>query len=308
MSSLRSALDDYLTIRRSLGFKLERNGRLLPQFIDFLERAGAHTIRTDLALAWAKRPANGHPRWWAERMSLVRGFARHVQAFDPCTEVPPRDLLPGCKRRAIPYLYSDAEVMALMEAARVVRSPLRAATYETLIGLLAVTGMRVGEAIRLDRDDLDCANGVLLVRDSKFGKSREVPLHSSTLKALETYARVRDDRCPAPKTTALFVTAMGTRLVYKNFHPVFQRLVRRAGLQRRSPLCRPRPHDLRHTFAVRTLLGWYRAGIEVEGRLPWLSTYLGHFDPAATYWYLSAAPELLALAGMRLERALGPLP
>lgn len=308
MTDLRTALDDYLTIRRSLGFKMVRNGRLLPHFVAFVELAGSDTITTELALAWAKQPSEGHPRWWAERMSLVRGFAKHLQALDPRTEVPPRDLLPGCKRRATPYLYSDTDIIGLMEAARAVRVPLRASTYETLVGLLAVTGMRVGEAIRLNRDDLDSANGLLTVRDTKFGKSREVALHPSTLRALETYAQLRDQLCPLPKTPALFVTAIGTRLVYKNVHPVFQRLVRRAGLQRHSPSCRPRPHDLRHTFAVRTLLDWYRSGVEVEGRLPLLSTYLGHFDPASTYWYLSAAPELLALAGERLEHALGGLP
>jgi integrase/recombinase XerD len=305
---MRTAIDDYLTIRRTLGFKMERAGRLLPRFVAYLEQAGAEAITTELALAWAKQPLHAHPRWWAERMSLVRGFARHLQAFNPRTEVPPADLLPGCKRRATPYLYSDTDVLRLMEAARAVRPPLRAWTYETLVGLLAVTGMRIGEAIRLNRDDLDVANGLLIVRDSKFGKSREVPLHPSTVMALETYARVRDQLCAAPKTPALFLTPIGTRLVYKNVHPVFQRLLRRSGIQRHSSYCRPRPHDLRHTFAVRTLLGWYRSGVEVEGRLPLLSTYLGHCDPASTYWYLSAAPELLALASQRLEHAQGELP
>jgi integrase len=304
MSQLRAALDDYLRIRRALGFKLERAGRLLPQFVVHLEQAGAVTVTTELALAWAKQPPDGHPAWWAERMGLVRGFARHLRAFDPATQVPPADLLPRPARRATPYLYSDTDVGALMKATRALRSPLRRATYETLVALLAVTGMRVGEAIRLDRDDLDWTNGLLTVRHSKFGKSRQVPLHPSTVEALTSYARLRDQFCPQPTAQSFFVSISGAQLIYQNVHWTFLQLVRRAGLQRRSATCRPRPHDLRHTFAVRTLLDWYRAGLDVEARLPLLSTYLGHFEPSNTYWYLSAAPELMALASQRLEHAL----
>jgi integrase len=304
MSQLRAALDDYLRIRRALGFKLERAGRLLPQFVAHLERAGAETVTTELALAWAKQPPDGHPAWWAERMGLVRGFARHLQAFDPATQVPPTDLLPRPARRAIPYLYSDTDLGALMKATRALRSPLRRATYDTLVGLLAVTGMRIGEAIRLDSDDLDWTNGLLTVRHSKFGKSRQVPLHPSTVEALAAYAQLRDQLCPQPTAQSFFVSISGARLIYNDVHWTFLQLVRRAGLQRRSATCRPRPHDLRHTFAVRTLLDWYRAGLDVEARLPLLSTYLGHFEPSNTYWYLSAAPELMALAGQRLEHAM----
>jgi integrase len=304
VSRLRAAVDDYLRIRRALGFKMERPGELLPQFVAHLEQAGAETVTTELALSWAKQPPDGHPAWWAERMGTVRGFAKHLQAFDPATQVPPPDLLPSLPRRATPFLYSNAEVVALMEAASALRPPLRAATYETLVGLLAVTGMRVGEAIRLDRDDLDWNHGLLTVRDSKFGKSREIPLHPSTVEALATYARLRDRLRPQPPAPSFFVSIAGTRLLDKNVHRTFLELVRRAGLQRRSATCRPRPHDLRHTFAMRTLLDWYRAGVEVEARLPLLSTYLGHFHPRDTYWYLSAAPELMALVGQRLERAL----
>jgi integrase len=237
-------------------------------------------------------------------MGLVRGFARHLQAFDPATQVPPTDLLPRPARRAIPYLYSDTDLGALMKATRALRSPLRRATYDTLVGLLAVTGMRIGEAIRLDSDDLDWTNGLLTVRHSKFGKSRQVPLHPSTVEALAAYAQLRDQLCPQPTAQSFFVSISGARLIYNDVHWTFLQLVRRAGLQRRSATCRPRPHDLRHTFAVRTLLDWYRAGLDVEARLPLLSTYLGHFEPSNTYWYLSAAPELMALASQRLEHAL----
>ena len=303
MNELRAAVNDYLTIRRALGFKLEEPSRLLPKFVEFIEQAGAYAVTTELAVAWAKQPPDAHPNEWARRMSAVRCFARHLQTLDPRTEVPPPDLLPRSTRRATPYLYSEADITALLKAARALRSPLRAATFATLIGLLAVTGMRVGEALRLDRDDLDKANGLLTIRNSKFGKSREVPLHPSTIEALQTYARMRDELLPRQTTTSFFVSTAGTRLIYNVFHFTFLELVRQAGLQRRSVSCRPRPHDLRHTFAVRTLLGWYRAGHDVEAQMPLLSTYLGHFQPRHTYWYLSATPELLALAGQRLERA-----
>jgi integrase len=210
--------------------------------------------------------------------------------------------------RATPYLYSETDIAELMKATGALRPPLRSATYATFIGLLAVTGMRVGEALRLDRDDLDEANGLLTVRNSKFGKSREVPLHPSTVEALQTYARLRDQLFSPAAGPSFFLSMAGTRLIYNCFHFTFLRLLRSAGLQRRSPSCRPRPHDLRHTFAVRTLLGWYRAGLDVEAQMPLLSTYLGHFHPRDTYWYLSATPELLTLASQRLEHAWGDLP
>jgi hypothetical protein len=172
-----------------------------------------------------------------------------------------------------------------------------------LLGLLWVTGMRVGEALRLDRDDVDFLHGALIVRDSKFGKSREVPVHESTTAALHAYAERREELWPQASSPAFFISLAGTRLRYDAFHLAFLGFVREAGLRRRSTTCRPRPHDLRHSFAVRTLIGWYRDGADVESRLPWLSTYLGHVHPANTYWYLSAAPELLGLAAERLETA-----
>ncbi len=179
-------------------------------------------------------------------------------------------------------------------------SPLRAATFETLVGLLAVTGLRIGEALRLDRDDLDLTAGVLTIRLSKFGKSREVPIHAGTVDALATYARRRDRLCQ-PVDQAFFVSTAGRRLLYCNAHLAWLELVGQAGLLPRSATCRPRPHDLRHSFAVRTLIGWYREGIDVQAQLPALSTYLGHVHPGSTYWYLSAAPELLHIVAARLE-------
>lgn len=306
MTDLRQALDDYLAIRRALGFKLQRVGQMLPGFVTYMEQAGAATITTELALAWAKQPAGG-AAWWRIRLRAVRGFARHVQNADPCTEVPPGDLLPAPPTRATPYLYSESDVGRLMTAARALASPLRAVTYETLVGLLATTGMRMGEAIRLDRADLDWDNGVLTVRSSKFGKSREVPLHPSTLGTLRAYQLRCDQLCPRPKAPSFFISTTGTRLDQPTVGATFVMLARQAGLRPRSLRCRPRPHDLRHSFAVRTLLNWYRAGDNVESKLPLLSTYLGHVSPASTYWYLTAAPELLALASKRLEHALDEL-
>jgi integrase len=305
MSALRRDLDDYLMIRRALGFKLERAGLLLADFVAHLEANETDTITTDAALAWATRPPTGASTWWAQRLSVVRAFARHLHAIDPTHEVPPPGLLPGRSRRATPYLYADRDIAALMAAARGWRSPLRAATFETLVGLLAVTGLRIGEALRLDRDDVDLVDGVLVIRLSKFGKSREVPLHPSTVDALAAYTRERDRLCRRPVDRAFFVSTAGTRLLYCNAHLAWLDLVRRAGLQPRSATCRPRPHDLRHSFAVRTLLGWYPDGADVHARMPLLSTYLGHVHPGTTYWYLSAAPELLALIVARLDATVG---
>jgi len=303
MSGLRAAAADYLALRHALGFKMERPAPLLHQFVAFMEQMGASTVTTELAVAWAKQPAAGHAYWWGYRMMVVRGFARHLQTLDPRTEVPPPDLLPRPPLRATPYLYSEADIVSLMNATDALCPALRAATYRTLVGLLVVTGMRIGEVIRLDSNDLDWTNGLLTVRDSKFGKSREIPLHPSTVEALESYVRLRDKRWPRPVAPSFFVSMAGTRLLHSSIHHTFHGLVRQAGLQRRSASCRPRLHDLRHTFAVRTLLDWYRAGLDVEVQMPRLSTYLGHVEPRNTYWYLSATPELLALAGQRLEHA-----
>jgi len=305
MSGLRHAASEYLAIRRALGYKLTWQGRLLFEFVDYLDASGAAVITTELALAWAQRPTNATPLWWRQRLSVVRGFARHHQGVDPRTEVPASDLLPARFRRAVPHLYAGAEIDALLAAARAIRSPLRAATYETLLGLLAVTGLRVGEAIGLDHDDVDCVGGRLVVRSGKNGTSREVPLHPSAVAALRAYARRRDALCPRPGSPGFFVSIAGTRLDYRAVWHEFDRLRRRTGLTGRPGSRPPRLHDLRHAFVLRTLLAWYRAGVDVEAHLPRLSTYLGHVDPTSTYWYMEAAPELLALAAERLERAWG---
>lgn len=304
MSPLRRHLDDYLTMRRALGYKLERAGLLLDQFVSYLESVDASTVSTEHALAWATLPAGGSRSWWAMRLSAVRGFAGYLHTIDPECEVPPADVLRGRALRSVPYLYSDEQIAALMTATGTLSSPLRGATFRSLVGLLAVSGMRIGEAILLDGDDIDWEQGVLIVRHGKFGKSRWLPLHPSTLDALAGYLR-SPERAARVCSPALFVSTAGTRLLYPNVLRTFKILVDRAGLTARSARCRPRLHDLRHTFAVRTVLDCYRTGVDVNSRLPLLSTYLGHVNPANTYWYLTGAPELLALAGDRLESSLG---
>lgn len=301
MSPLGSRVREYLALRRSLGHKLDDAERLLPRLVAYLEQTGNTTVTIEAALAWAQRPDCGPdssvpPR----RMGVARGFARFMSGIDPATEVPPIGLLPNRRRRRIPYLYSPAEIQALMSAASEIPTPLRAATYRTLIGLLAATGMRVGEAIRLSRTDIDWDDGVLTIRETKFGKSRELPLHRSTVDALAAYARVRDRQQPRPRAASFFVSTVGTQLIYTDVGFTFRGLVRAAKVGERSPIT-PRIHDVRHSYAVRTVIGWYRDGENVAARLPRLSTYLGHSDPRHTYTYLSASPELLTLAAARLE-------
>jgi integrase len=300
-SPLRADLSNYLTLRRALGYRLARPEKLLGQFLDHLEQTGQEHVTVIAALDWARLPGEGESNWWAYRLSVVRGFASYLHTLDPAHQLIAPDLLPQQPCRANPYLYSDAEITALISAATSLRTTLRQATFATLIGLLTVTGMRVGEAIALDRGDVDLTSGRLLVRHGKFGKQRELALHASTIEQLRRYQRLRDQQAPATGTTAFLVSTAGTRLIYCNVHWAFHRLVAQAGLRPRSPSCRPRIHDIRHSFAVRAMLNAYEAGEDGQTRLTLLSTWLGHVHPGSTYWYLSASPELMAAAGQRLE-------
>ena len=299
MSVIASDLAGYLALRRALGYKLVDDGRQLAQFVAYLDAHDTATVTVATALDWATgttSAGNG-----ARRLSVVRGFARYLQAVDPAHEVPPVGLLPNRTTRPVPHLYSDVETTALMNAARALEPPVWAATVETVIGLLWVTGMRVGEVLRLNVADID-TDGVATVWLSKFNKSRHVPLTASTLTALAAYARLRRDLLPAAEgTPAVFVSMGGQRLSYPVFLKAFVSLLDTTGLST-GPGRRPRIHDFRHSFAVRTLLGWYRDGSDVQALLPRLSTYLGHVAPSSTYWYLSAAPELMAVAAERLDR------
>ncbi len=302
MTVLAEALADYLRVRRRLGFEMPQDGRLLEGFVEFLERAGAQRITTELALAWSRLPVHAHPHTWRQRLSVARGFARYLATIDPASEVPSKDLLPGHRPRIAPHIYTDEEIVALMTAAGELRPPLRAVRHQTLIGLLAVTGMRAGEALSLDRQDVDLRHGVLHVRAGKQKKQREIPVHDTTISALREYARQRDERFPTPSTPAFFISARGRRLARSELNQTFTKLIREIDLEGRGTRGHPRPHDLRHTLAVRTLLEWLQAGENIDRRMPLLSTFLGHVDPASTYWYLEAVPELLALISRRLEQ------
>jgi integrase/recombinase XerD len=304
VSALERALTDYLRLRRSLGHELAEAGRLLPSFVAYLDAHAARTVTIEAALGWVAQAQTGPgTSVGARRMTAVRGFARYLAGIDADTEVPPLGLMPHRQRWRRPFIYSPADIDTVIERARCsIVSPLRAATYSTLIGLLAASGMRIGEAITLDRGDVDWVQGVLLIRESKFGKSRLVPLHASSMAALQSYAGLRDQLQPRSENPSFFVSLAGKRLLYAVVSQTFRQLVDDAGVGDGAPRP-PRLHDLRHTFAVATLLGWYRTGEDVAAKIPSLSTYLGHREPSSTYWYLSAAPELLALAAARQDTA-----
>lgn len=301
MTDLRQVLEDYLLIRRQLGYKLTADEQLLENFVAFLERAGAVRITTELAVMWARLPVDARPHRWRQRLGIVRGFARYLATIDPDSEVPSKDLLPAHRPRVAPYIYTPAEIAALMRAAGALTPPLRAASYRTVIGLMATTGLRLGETLDLDRQDVDLNDGALHVR-ARQTKQREVPMHPSTTAALREYTRSRDRYWPTAQTPAFFLNARGGRLTRAEFNHWFARLIGQVGLEGAGERVRPRPHDLRHELAVRTLLDWHHAGEDVDRKLPLLSTYLGHVDPASTYWYLEAVPELTALIKSRLER------
>lgn len=301
MKSLAAAAREYLALRRSLGYKLHHQTWWLPDFVAYVKRHGRSVITTELALAWAQQPLDADPGWWANKLGAVRGFAKYLRAFDPRTEVPPTNLIPRHRRRLVPHIYTDEEIESLVRETSCLR-PLKAQTYATLLGLLAATGMRLGEALAFEDDDVDGRRALLTVRRAKFGKSRQVPVHPTTLKALRAYAGIRDRLLPVRRSPTFLLSLAGTKLLEQNVWTTFARLRRHAGLVRPGRRA-PRIHDLRHTFAVKTLTRWYQGGDDVERRLPLLSTYLGHVSPATTYWYLTATPELLALASERAERA-----
>jgi len=304
MSELRKALDEYLRIRRKLGFKLQEAGRLLHDFVLFTEKQGASFITVQLALRWATQSQNCQSSRSAKRLSIVRGFARYHSAIDPRTEVPSQELIPYVYHRRPPYIYRTVEVKQLIKAAQQLHSPLglRAATYSTIFGLLAATGMRTSEPISLNRNDVDLINGILTVYQTKFGKSRLVPIHPSTQKALQRYECLRSKIFPKPGTESFFISEQERRPTDWTVRRTFVLLSRQIGLRGPNDSHGPRLQDFRHSFATKILLAWYRKGLNVDRHMPELSTYLGHAHVTDTYWYLSAVPELLQLAAMRLEQ------
>jgi integrase/recombinase XerD len=307
MTTMSVHFANYLNQRRQLGFKLAVPGILLRDFVQFAHEQRAPFITTKLALQWATRPENIKTRQRAVRLGVVRRFAEYLSAIDPRTEIPAKHLLPFQYRRPHPYIYRDEEVLRLIKAARQIdeANALKCATYTTLFGLLAVTGMRVGEAITLERKDVDLSQSLLIIPRAKGNKTRLVPLHPSTGQALQRYADIRDKHCPRPSSCNFFISEIGTYLRYSTVNRWFLVLSRRIGLRKPGALHGPRLHDLRHRFAIRTLLNWYSADVDVDVHLPELSTYLGHVHVNDTYWYLSATPELLQHAARRWQHLEG---
>jgi integrase len=301
MSALRSALQQYVAMRRGLGYKFQHQERRLMDFVAFMDERDASVITHKLAVEWATLPPDRHSSW-ALRLTDVRCFARHLTSAEPRTEVPPPGLFPALQR-AKPYLYTDLEINGLLAAAWALppTDGLRRWTYHCLFGLLAVTGLRISEALGVRREDVDLQQGVLTIRQTKFGKSRLVPLHSTTVGILLRYAARRDEHLGPERSPYFFVAERGGRLLIQYVHRVFWKLSRQIGLRGPADHVGPRLHDFRHRFAVETLLRWYRSDQNVEAQLPTLSTYLGHSCVRDTYWYLSACPELMEHAARRLE-------
>ena len=307
MNSVRNAIEDYIALRRSLGFKLHGMATSLGKFASFLEQKEAPYITTALALEWAMQTVDHSPSHWAQRLGFVRVFARHWSATDPRTEIPPAGLLPFRARRARPYLYTEQEIQRLLTAAKSLSSSsgLRPWTYHCLFGLLAVSGLRISEAIKLERQDVDFHQELLTIRQTKFNKSRLIPLHTTTRDVLTQYAEHRDRLVPSPRSSCFLLNDCGRCLERSTVLRTFHDLSRQIGLRGPSEHTGPRIHDLRHRFALNTLIQWYRAGEDIERRLPVLSTFLGHTHVADTYWYLSVHPELMGLATSRLEQRWG---
>lgn len=299
-SDLRTHLEDYLRLRRGLGFTLARDGQVLARFIDYLRRRALTSITTEAAITFAQLPRDVDPVSWSHRLGAIRGFARYLATIDPATEIPPTGVFPGQGKRPTPYIYTDAEIQRILHAAKDLRPEMRAATIQTLLGLLAVSGMRIGEALALRRAEVDLQAGVLTVAGRKAGHPRLVPLHPSTVEQLRRYARRRDRRIPPPRRSdTFFVSTTGSALPYSSVREAFVEITTAIGL--RTATVRPRAHDLRHAFTVSCLLDCYRSGLDVAAMMPVLSTYLGHVNPASTYWYLTATPELMGLAAQRLQ-------
>lgn len=301
MSPLHDALERYIAMRRGFGHKLRCEAHLLVRFVAHMERHGATNIAGKLALDWATKEAGLSS--WPNRLSAVRGFARHLSSTEPRTEIPPWGILRSSRRRT-PYIYTDQEIGSLLDAMLAVHSAkgLHRWTFYCIFGLLAVAGLRVGEALRLKRDDVDLDAGILTIHASKFGKSRIIPIHPTTMSVLADYARRRDVQWPTPVSPTFFIGEQGRALNYSAMILVFRTVARQISLRQPGDAYGgPRIHDLRHSYAVATLLRWYRGGEDVEQRLPVLSTYLGHSHVGSTYWYLSACPELMGHAARRLE-------
>jgi integrase/recombinase XerD len=307
VSPLRAELERYLQLRNSLGHKLKLEGFMLRSFVSFMEQRSASTITIELALAWAMLPAEASAAWRSQRLSAVRGFARHLRAIDPATEVPPPRLIVAARPRFVLYPLSEEHIVRITEAAGRLSPTLRGVNYATLFPLLAVTGMRVGEGLALDDGDVVFSEGLIHIRDAKFGKARDIPVHESTVAALDIYRIRRNELAPA-LPGSFFVSHEGRRLSYGRAQAAFAESVGAVGLGPIATRRRPGLHDLRRRFATEAVATLYKEGLDPVRYLPRLSTYLGHVDPAATYRYIAASPELMSVASDRLSAFLGELP
>ena len=303
MTTLREQLDAYLVLRRGLGFQLNDLERQVGLFCTWLEARGqTQTFTIDDAVTSARLNPDAHPSWWATRLSLVRRFAGYLNAAGVDVPVIPAGLLPARKPRAVPFIYSQADIDSLLAACEIEFADERiAATVRTVIGLLAATGLRIGEALSLGVDDIDSDQDVLMIKAAK-SHQRLVPIHPSTTVALQDYIALPARAATRPDPHGpVFVSSLGTRYAYVSFQSLFKRVRETAGLTPRGR-ARPRLHDLRHTFATAHMTAAYaHRGGDPDRVLSLLATWLGHSDAAHTYWYLTATSDLMALAARRLK-------
>lgn len=307
---LHTRVTDYLAERRRLGFELQSHDTLLADFAQFVADRHHHgPLTVELMADWVRtgKEGLGTPETWYRRMAILRRFIRYLRQFEPQTEMPEASIFGPEPGRVAPHIYREEEIVDLLAAARTLgpRGSLRPATFETLFGLMASTGLRVSEALHLGDIDVDLKRGMLTVRETKFAKSRQLPLHPSTTEALARYRQQRMRHVPTTADTPFFIGSRGRRLGRplgdRQVHRVFNALRDRLGWVNRGAHAAPRLHDLRHTFAVRRLVCWHREGTDIDQMMLALSTYLGHTKISHTYWYLSAVPELMALAGGKFE-------
>jgi len=299
-----SKVEAYLTYRRSHGFQLSVDATQLRSFARFVDAMGTEEhLTVALAVAWARAARRPSPLTWGRRLEVLRGFARYCLRADPATEIPPPDLFGRAHRRLVPHIYTDEELVALLEATGtlVPQQGLRPATCRCVFGLLAASGLRISEALALTRADVDLATGVLCIRDAKFHQQRLVPLHPSVTACLSTYAQRRDQLIPRPLCDRFFLRDDGRPTNQRGILYALHTLCQQLGWQTRSDYAHHRLHDLRHTFIVRSTLRFYEQGIDVNRAVLALSTYVGHAKISDTYWYFTGIPELMAIAAERFH-------
>ncbi|MBN2436382.1 MAG: tyrosine-type recombinase/integrase [Spirochaetes bacterium] len=309
MTSIKFMVQDYLSLRRSLGFKLIDTEYVLKKFLLYLEQEHNTHIKTEKVLQWVQASNTLSLPQRSFRFSIIRKFAQYAHALDTSHEVPQYRLLMCKSKRINPHIYSDCEILKLLEACKnlPVGNGLRRYTYFTILGLLAITGMRISEATSLKRNDVDLTTGIITIRETKFSKTRCIPVHNSTIQVLSEYIDRRNEIYPKAEIDSFFLSDPGTKLTSGVLRCMFLRISHRIGFRKPNQQHGPRIHDLRHTFVVKTIMRWYRHGDDVNQKMPFLSTYLGHVKPSDTYWYISSIPELVGLAASKLKSFQGGL-